>query len=124
MNRVISGLNGYAVYLDDVVVYSHPWDEHLQHIHGLLDRFVAANLTVNLSKCEFAKATVTYLGKIVGQGRVRPVRGKVNIIDNYPTPTTKKELMCFLGIVGFYCCFCRNFSVVAAPLTNLFCVEP
>lgn len=76
-------------------------------------------LSVNLSKSEFAKATVTYLGKVVGQGPVRPVRAKVEAIDKYPTPTTKKELMRFLGMVGFYRCFCRNFSAVAVPLTNL-----
>ncbi len=56
---------------------------------------------------------------MVGQGQVLPVRAKVEMIDNYPTPTTKKELMRFLGMVGFYRCFCRNFSTVVAPLTNL-----
>ncbi len=119
MNRVISGLRGCAVYLDDVVVYSQSWDEHIVQIRALFDRFVKANLTVNLLKCEFSKPTVVYLGKVVGQGQVLPVRAKVEIIDNYPTPTTKKELMRFLGMVGFYRCFCRNFSTVVAPLTNL-----
>ncbi len=107
------------MYLDDVVVYSQTWDEHIVQIIALFDRFVKANLTVNLLKCEFAKATVVYLGKVVGQGQVLPVRAKVETIDNYPTPTTKKELMRFLGMVGFYRCFCRNFSTVVAPLTNL-----
>lgn len=119
MNRVISGLRGCAVYLDDVVVYSQTWEEHIVQIRALFDRFVEAKLTVNLLKCEFAKATVVYLGKVVGQGQVRPVRAEVEMIDNYPMPTTKKELMRFLGMVGFYRCFCRNFSTVVAPLTNL-----
>lgn len=119
MNRVISGLKGCTVYLDDVVVFSETWEEHLGQIRALFDRFIWANLTVNLTKCDFAKATVTYLGKVVGQGQVRPVRAKVEAIDKYPTPTTKKELMRFLGMVGFYRCFCRNFSTVAVPLTNL-----
>lgn len=119
MNRVISGLRGCAVYLDDVIVYSQTWDEHIGQIRALFDKFLKANLTVNLLKCEFAKATVVYLGKVVGQGQVRPVRAKVEAVNNYPTPTTKKELMRFLGMVGFYRCFCRNFSTVVAPLTNL-----
>ena len=63
--------------------------------------------------------TVTYLGRVVGQGHVRPVRAKVQAIDAYPPPTTKKELMRFLGLVGYYRGFCRNFSSVAAPLTDL-----
>lgn len=69
----------------------------MKHIVDLFSRFEEAGLTVNLAKCEFAKATVTYLGKVVGQGCVRPVRAKVEAIDQFPSPTTKKELMCFLG---------------------------
>lgn len=81
MNQVISGLEGCAVYLDDVVVYSDTWLEHLSRLRALFDRLVGANLTVNLSKCEFAKATVIYLGKVVGQGHVCPVGAKVAAID-------------------------------------------
>lgn len=119
MNRVVSGLEGVAVYLDDVVVFSDSWEKHLVCIADLLSRFEEAGLTVNLAKCEFAKATVTYLGKVVGQGFVRPVRAKVEAIDGFPSPTTKKELMRFLGLVGYYRGFCRNFSTVVAPLTDL-----
>ncbi|XP_029985092.1 CD2-associated protein-like [Sphaeramia orbicularis] len=64
------------------------------------DRLTEASLTVNLAKCEFGKATVTYLGRVVGQGEVRPVQAKVKAILEYPSPTTKKELMRFLGMVG------------------------
>ena len=92
MNRVVSGLLGCAVYLDDVVVYSDTWPEHLQRIQALCDRLAWANLTVNFAKCEFAKATVTYLGKVVGQGTVRPVRAKVEAIEKFLPPTTKREL--------------------------------
>uniref|UniRef100_A0A8C1I8K6 Gypsy retrotransposon integrase-like protein 1 n=1 Tax=Cyprinus carpio TaxID=7962 RepID=A0A8C1I8K6_CYPCA len=119
MNRVVSGLEGVAVYLDDVVVFSDSWEQHLEHVADLFSQFEEAGLTVNLAKCEFAKATVTYLGKVVGQGCVRPVRAKVEAIDQFPSPTTKKELMRFLGLVGYYRGFCRNFSTVVAPLTDL-----
>lgn len=56
------------MYLDDVVVFSQTWEEHIVH-RALFDRLVKANLTVNLLKCEFAKATVIYLGK---SGRAGP----------------------------------------------------
>ena len=72
MNLVVSGLDGCAVYLDDVVIYSDTWEEHLVHIRKLFDRLKDARLTVNLAQCEFAEATVTYLGKVVGT--VRPVQ--------------------------------------------------
>ena len=119
MNRVVGDLEGCSVYLDDVVIYSDDWDVHLDRIERLFDRLAHAHLTVNLAKCEFAKATVSYLGGVVGQGRVCPVRAKVQAIDDYAPPTTKKELMRFLGLVGYYRCFCRNFSSVVAPLTDM-----
>lgn len=119
MNRVVSGLEGCAVYLDDVVVYSDSWEEHVRRVQALFKRLEWARLTINLAKCEFAKATVTYLGKVVGQGFVRPVEAKVQAVKQFPRPNTKKELMRFLGMAGYYRAFCKNFSTVASPLTNL-----
>lgn len=119
MNRVISGLEGCAVYLDDLVVFSDSWESHLKRLRSVMRRLSEARLTVNLAKCEFAKATVTYLGKVVGNGEVRPIQAKVQAIQNFPSPSTKKELMRFLGLVGYYRSFCRNFSTVVAPLTDL-----
>ena len=55
----------------------------------------------------------------MGQGKVRPVAEKIRAVQFYPLPTTKKELMRFLGLVGYYRGFCRNFSEVVAPLTDL-----
>ena len=119
MNMVVFGLEGCAVYLDDVVVFSDSWDTHVQRIRALFGRLAEARLTVNLAKCEFARATVAYLGRVVGQGQVRPVDAKVKAVVQFPTPTTKKELMRFLGMVGYYRSFCQNFSSVVAPLTDL-----
>ncbi len=119
MNLVVCGLKGCAMYLDDLVVFSDDWQEHLDRLRAVFERLAQANLTVNLAKCEFAKGTVVYLGRVVGQGTVRPVRAKVQAIDHYPPPSTKKELMRFLGMVGYYRCFCENFSTVVAPLTDL-----
>lgn len=119
MNMVVSGLDGCAVYRGDVVVFSDTWEDHVHSIRKLFDQLRDAHLTVNLAKCEFAKATVTYLGKVVGQGQVWQVQAKVTAIEQYPVPTTKKELMCFLGLVGYYCSFCKNFSTAVAPLTDL-----
>lgn len=71
------------MYLDDVVIYSDDWDIHLDHTEKLFDLLAHANLTVNLAKCEFAKATVSYLGHVAGNGRVCPVHAKVQTIDDY-----------------------------------------
>ena len=84
------------------MVFSETWETHVQHLCAVLDRLTQTNLTVNLAKCEFAKATVTYLGEVVGQGEVRPVQAKVEAILKYPVPASKRELMRFLGLVGYY----------------------
>ncbi len=82
-------------------------------------RLANASLTLNLAKCEFAKAVVTYLGKRVGQGQVRPVEAKVCAIVEFPIPTNKRELRRFLGMAGYYRGFCRNFAAIVSPLTDL-----
>lgn len=82
-------------------------------------RLTEDGLMANLAKSDFARATITYLGKVVGNGEVRPVNGKIQAIHYYPAPTTKKELMRFLGLVSCYCSFCSNFSSIVAPLTDI-----
>ncbi len=120
INRVVFGLEGCAVYLDDVIVFSETWEQHLVRLRALLTRLAEACLTVNLAKCEFvAKATVRYLGKEVGQSKVHSVQAKVLAIQQFPSPSTKKELMRFLGMVGYYRGLCSNFSTVVSPLTDL-----
>ncbi|KAL7839440.1 hypothetical protein SRHO_G00260980 [Serrasalmus rhombeus] len=119
MSRVLMGVSGCEVYLDDIVVHSSSWFEHLKTLYTVFNRLHQASLTLNLAKCEFGKATVTYLGKQVGQGQVCPVAAKVQAILDFPVPCTKRELRRFLGVVGYYRGFCRNFSDVVLPLTNL-----
>jgi len=60
-----------------------------------------------------------FLGHMVGQGEVAPVASKVDAILNFPVPTDNREVMRFLGMAGYYCKFCYNFSTVAEPLTSL-----
>lgn len=119
MTTVRGKLDGCTVYLDDVVVFSNTWAEHLQHIQSLFSRLAEARLIINLAKCEFARVTVRHLGWVVGQGTVRSVGEKIQAVARYPLPVTKKELMRFLGLVGYYRSFCQNFSEVVAPLTDL-----
>ena len=76
-------------------------------------------LTVNLVKCEFCRGTVDFLGYTVGQGQVRPLQAKAEVISDYPTSKNRKDLMRFLGMAGYYRRFCKNFSIIAQPLTAL-----
>ena len=119
VNNVICGLDGCDAYIDDVIIYSDSWSDHLQRIRQLFDRLSKAKLTVNLAKTEFCHATVTFLGHLVGQGQVKPLEAKVNAISEFPVPKCKRQLMRFLGMAGYYRKFCKNFSGIAEPLTNL-----
>lgn len=119
MNAIIADLQGTEAYIDDLIVYSRSWEEHLGQLDELFSRLETANLVVNLAKSEFAKGKVTYLGHIVGQGQVAPRQAKVECILDFPIPITKKELLRFLGMSGFYRKFCPNYSTVVLPLTNL-----
>lgn len=119
MNNVIWELEGCDVYIDDLVIVSDTWEEHVMRIRALFDRLKKANLSVNLAKCEFGKANLVFLGHVVGQGHISPVQAKVEAIANFPIPTKKQEVMRFLGMAGYYRKFCSNFSDVTFPLTDL-----
>ena len=119
VNNVICGLDGCDAYIDDVIIYSDSWSDHLQRIRKFFDRLSKAKLTVNLAKTEFCHATVTFLGHLVGQGQVKPLEAKVNAISEFPVPKCKRQLMRFLGMAGYYRKFCKKFSGIAEPLTNL-----
>ena len=119
VNKLVRDINGCEGYIDDVVIFSDNWSDHIRQIERFFQIMREAKLTINLMKSEFGKATVKYLGHIVGQGQVRPLDAKIQTIVKYPIPTSRKELARFLGMAGYYRNFCLNFSDIAAPLTNL-----
>lgn len=102
-----------------MLAYSNDRISHIASLSVVFQRLAEASLTLNLAKCEFGKATVTYLGKQVGHGQVCPVDAKVKAVLSYPVPTSRQELRRFLGMTGYYRYFCKNFSVVVATLTKL-----
>ena len=84
VNTVLTGVPNCSAYLDDLEVFLATWCEHVESLTKVFERLAGANLTLNLGKCEFGKATVTYLGKQVGRGEVRPVAAKVSAIAVFP----------------------------------------
>ncbi len=100
-------------------MYSSEWSEHISLLHTVFEGLAKATLTLNLAKCKFARATVSYFSKEVGHGQVRPVAAKVSAIAEFPVPNTRRELHLFLGMAGYYLSFCWNFSSVVCSITNL-----
>ena len=115
MDKGISCLKNTKVYVDYVIVNSKNWADHFKYIRALFDRLTLYQLTVNLSKSDFGKATVIYLGHVVGQGKIPPIEAKVQGISKFVPPNDRKSLRRFLGMAEFW----RNFADVAMPLTNL-----
>ena len=120
MDRLITGMGGFcAAYLDDLVVYSESWEEHLEHLSQVLGCLRKAGLTAKPSKCQFAMDQCVYLGHTVGNGVVQPELSKVEAVQRWPVPETKKQVRAFLGLTGYYRKFIPQYASIAAPLTDL-----
>jgi len=76
-------------------------------------------LTAKPRKCQFAMSECTYIGHVVGGGRVKPLPSKIEAVSFYPVPGTKKQVCTFLGLTGYYRKFMPNYAEIAAPLTDL-----
>ena len=74
MDRILQGLHGFTVaYLDDILIHSSMWEEHLENLTIVFDKLREAGLTVKETKCTFGEATCVYLGYVVGSGTVKPM---------------------------------------------------
>lgn len=120
MDQVLHDCSDFAAaYLDDIVIHSNTWEEHVEHLRTVLDHLHSAGLTVNPSKCVFAAAETEYLGLVIGKGVIRPQVSKIEAMESSPLPQTRKQLRSFLGMAGFYRRFIPQFSNRAALLTDL-----
>lgn len=121
MNMVLSDLigKGAFVYLDDIVVYSKNLEEHSRILRKVLLRLKNANLKVQLDKSEFMKRQVDYLGHTITSEGVSPNLEKIKAIDALKEPKNQKEIKGFLGMIGYYRKFIRDFSTIASPLHKL-----
>ena len=120
MDEVLRGLDDFsAAYLDDIVIYSNTWEDHLQHLQTVLQSLQGAGLTAKPSKCQFGMFHCRYLGHVVGSGKVRPEQDKMQAVEAFPTPRTKKEVRTFLGLTGYYRRFIPDYAAKAVDLTDL-----
>lgn len=108
-----------APYIDDVIIYSSSWEQHMKDVKEVLDRLQAGGISCKLSKCVFGQQRVKYLGYIISRRGVEPDEGKLAAIRDYPRPTSVKEVQALLGTIGYYRRFIKDFSKKAEPLTRL-----
>ena len=120
MDRVLRPHAAFAAaYLDDVIIHSDNWAQHLRHVAAVLESLRQAGLTANPKKCTIGRAEVRYLGYHLGRGQVRPLVDKTAAIATCLRPKTKKEVRRFLGLAGYYRRFIPAFAELTSPLTDL-----
>jgi len=105
--------------LDDILIYSHSWEDHLLHLQQVLDTLRKHQLFLKPSKCTFAKTSIEYLGHIISDKGVATDPSKIAAMLAWPQPTSMTELRAFLGLTGYYRKFVRKYGILAKPLTNI-----
>lgn len=121
MECTLAGLVGdqCLIYLDDVIIFSSTFEQHLNRLASVLDRLRAAGLKLQAKKCHFAQAQVTYLGHIISNKGIEPDKSKLTAVSAYPTPQSTKEVKQFMGISNYYRRFIPGYAQIAEPLHRL-----
>lgn len=120
IDNVLRGLQDIhcMVYLDDIIIFSASLDEHLTKLKTVFDRLRKTNLKVQLDKSEFLRKEVLYLGHKITKDGLKPNDDKIKTILDYPLPKTTTEIKSFLGLIGYYRKFIKDFAKMTQPLTN------
>ena len=120
MDRLVDGLQDFAsAYLEDLIVFSNIWRDHLRHLDAVLRRLKEAGLTAKPGKCQFGMRRCSCLGHVVGGDEVRVEVSKIEAVERIELPKTKKEVRTLLGLTGYYRRFVPDYSTMAAPLTDM-----
>ena len=106
-----------GVYIDDTIVYSDGWSNHMRDLKCVLECINSAGVTVKRKKSVFGKKRLKYLGHMVGEGTVAVPENRVLAFKEYGKPKTKRQLRTFLGALGYYRRFIPGFARSAAILT-------
>ncbi len=112
VNSLFAGVieNDLFVYLDDLAVAPKDLESHFRNLDFVFSRLRDVGLKTNLSKCKFHKARIESLGHVVDGAGFHTVDLKIHTVTHFPTPKTVDHVRSFLGFVGYYRAFVRNFA--------------
>ena len=115
MESILRGLiwKTCLIYLDDVIVFSTSFDQHLNDLAEVFDRFRDANIKLKPSKCSFEKDQVSYLGHIISKDGIQPDPEKIEVVKNFPVPKTVRQVRSFLGLANYYRRFVQDIAKIA-----------
>ena len=121
MSRLLHGLEWKIclIYIDDIIVFSKTFEEHLSRLSLVFDRLREASLKLKPKKCFFARSSVNFLGFLVSSSGVSPDPEKLESVRSFPTPTSVKGVQSFLGLCNYYRRFVEGFAKIASPLNHL-----
>jgi hypothetical protein len=107
------------VYLDDIIVCSPTFEDHLDHLEVIFQRIRQAGLRINTAKCEFAKPEIEYLGHTVTREGIKMNEAKIRAINNLESPKNIKALRRLIGMTSWYRKFIPKYAEITAPLVKL-----
>ena len=119
MREVMHGIEGVEMFVDDVLIHSPSFRQHLETLRIVLERLRHYNLTIKPSKCMIGHEEVPFLGHVIGGGQYGCQIDKIIKVRDAPRPQTKKQVKSFLGLTGYYRDYIPNFAVIASPLHEL-----
>ena len=121
MERCMGELNlrDCLIYLDDIIIFSTTFEEHVERLQAVFERLQENNLKLKPSKCKLFRSKVSYLGHVVSQEGIHTDPSKIEAIKDWPVPKTTKDVRRFLGFSGYYCRFIKGFAAIARPLNDL-----
>ena len=112
-------MNWCIVYLDDIIIFSDTKEEHLKRLEAVFQKLHAAGLKLKPSKCFFFREEIEYLGHVVSGKGISTNPKKVEAVAKWPTPKTVYDVRSFLGFVGYYRRFIKDFSKIAKPIREV-----
>ena len=121
MQRVLTGLEGKMcfVFIDDILVYSQTFEEHLECLQTVFTRLREAGLRLKPKKCALLQEEITFLGHVVSPAGIQPDPEKTDKVKHYPQPTDATKVRQFLGLASYYRRFVAGFAKIARPLNQL-----
>ena len=121
MRELLRPLEEEAVdnFMDDLLVATETWEEHLRVWRVVLERLKETGLTARPTKCHIGFRKLEYLGHCLSWGTLTPEDAKVQQVKDAERPKTKRQVRAFLGLTGYYRKFVPGYSQLAAPLTDL-----
>ena len=119
MSRVLEGIPNVVCHMDDILVHGADVQGHDETLRSVLRRLQDSGLTLNGTKCEFQKSSLSFLGHVIDGEGVRPDPAKVMAIQKYPPPTNQTELRRFNGMVNQMAKFIPGLADINAPMREL-----